>query len=111
MKHQKETYNLCEAMTNLRAAQEFLLDVQRGKVTGNAKQFITVQLNRINAVMTDIKCKLTPESYEVLNKEVMSDEDVFRFQNVKHLYMELPQDKRAEVEEFLEQMHKECSYE
>ena len=62
--------------------------------------------SRITANINDFRYLLTRDSLKIVEEELLPDEEVGKFENVKRLYLELTPSARDEAEMILEELHK-----
>lgn len=95
----KHTFMFAEGIHHLKAGFNiFTVLGNEQAVHTTTKSILRGISNRLNASMNDFRMLMSKESLAIVEEELLPDEEVGKFENLKRLYLELP----IEVKEVLE---------
>ena len=106
----KQTYDFAQGVHHLKAAETiFKVLASERAVHTTTKSIIRGIERRLTSCINDFRMLMSKESLKIIEEELLPDEEVGKFENVKKLYLELPIEAKDYLENFITDLHKQCS--
>lgn len=95
------TFNLAKGLYHVRNALHYFEHIHASKLcTGKSRHLIGIQANKLRSIITDIKHSVTPESADILQKEM--DTDTMVFESIYEKLLLLDEKQRWEIESLID---------
>jgi len=101
------TSNLfARAMINIRNSKDYLEVLKKEKISPLMKSVLTQYENKLNWIVNDFQCRLSPETSALLKAEMFNTDSSLQIENINVELMDTTKEQREIIETFILELKK-----